>query len=59
MGIEVPEEADPRDGISLSKAEFLDGIAVMRKVGFPIGPRAGPGFRELVRGTRTTARSDE
>jgi hypothetical protein len=35
MGIEVPEEADPRDGISLSKAEFLDGIAVMRKVGFP------------------------
>jgi hypothetical protein len=36
MGIDVPDEPDPRGGISLTYEEFLDGIAVMRKVGFPI-----------------------
>jgi hypothetical protein len=36
MGIEVPEEPDPGKGIRLSYEEFLDGVTVMRKVGFPI-----------------------
>lgn len=36
MGIDVPQEADPDAGIDLSYAEFLDGIAKMRKVDFPI-----------------------
>ena len=36
MGIEVPDEPDPRAGISLSYEDFLDAIAHMRKVDFPI-----------------------
>ena len=36
MGISVPEEADPSAGISLTYEEFLQGVADMRKVDFPI-----------------------
>ncbi len=36
LGFQVPEMADKDTGISLSYDEFLDGIAVMRKVNFPI-----------------------
>ena len=36
MGIEIAEEHDPQDGISLSYQEFLDGVARMREVGFKI-----------------------
>ena len=36
MGIEVPEEPDPDGKISLSYEEFLDAVARMRKVDFPI-----------------------
>jgi hypothetical protein len=36
MGIDVPDEPDPRAGISLSYQEFLDAIARMREVDFPI-----------------------
>ncbi len=36
MGIEVPDEPDPGSGISLSYPEFLDAIARMREVDFPI-----------------------
>ena len=36
MGFDVPEEADPSRGISLTYQEFLDAIARMRKVDFPI-----------------------
>jgi hypothetical protein len=36
MGIEVPIEADPEAGISLTYAEFLDAHARMAKVGFPM-----------------------
>jgi hypothetical protein len=36
MGIRVPEEADPAAGISLSYEDFLQGVADMRKVDFPI-----------------------
>jgi len=32
----VPEEPDPEGGISLTYEEFLDAVARMRQVGFPI-----------------------
>src|SRR6266536_5980879 len=36
MGIQVADEHDPQGGISLSYQEFLDAVARMREVGFPI-----------------------
>jgi hypothetical protein len=33
MGIDVPQEADPEGGISLTYKEFLDAIARMTEVG--------------------------
>jgi hypothetical protein len=36
MAIEVPDEPDPSQGISLSYQEFLDAIGRMREVSFPI-----------------------
>jgi hypothetical protein len=36
MGINVPEEADPSAGISLTYEEFRQGVADMQKVDFPI-----------------------
>jgi hypothetical protein len=36
MGFDVPDEPDPTRGISLTFAEFLDGVATMREVDFPI-----------------------
>ena len=36
MGLTVPEMADPSGGISLTYDEFLDAIARLRKVDFPI-----------------------
>src|SRR6266404_7843343 len=36
IGCDVPEVADPGAGISLSYEEFLDAVARMRKVDFPI-----------------------
>jgi hypothetical protein len=36
MAIEVPDEPDPPAGISLSYQEFLDAVARMREVDFPI-----------------------
>jgi hypothetical protein len=36
MGFDIPEEPDPSNGVSLTYAEFLDAVARMRKVNFPI-----------------------
>jgi hypothetical protein len=36
MGLEVPDEPDPRNGIKLSYREYLEAIARMREVDFPI-----------------------
>ena len=36
MGFDIPDEADPEAGITLTYAEFLDAVARMREVGFPI-----------------------
>ena len=36
MGFDIPDEADPNAGISLSYDEFLEAVARMREVDFPI-----------------------
>jgi hypothetical protein len=36
MGFDIPEEADPDAAISLTYAEFLDAVARMKEVGFPM-----------------------
>jgi hypothetical protein len=36
MGLAVPAMPDPEDGISLTYAEFLEAVARMEQVGFPI-----------------------
>jgi hypothetical protein len=36
MGIDLPEEADPGSGISLTYGEFLAAVDRLRQVGFPI-----------------------
>jgi hypothetical protein len=36
MGIDVPEMADPSRGISLTYEDFLEGIATLEKVNFPV-----------------------
>jgi hypothetical protein len=36
MGLSIPEVPDPADGISLTYAEFLEAVARMEEVGFPI-----------------------
>ena len=36
MGIDVPEMADPSQGISLTYQDFLEGIATLEKVNFPV-----------------------
>jgi hypothetical protein len=36
MGFDIPDEPDPEAGIALTYAEFLDAVARMREVGFPI-----------------------
>ncbi len=36
MGLPAPEMADPAQGISLTYEEFLEGIATLEKVNFPV-----------------------
>ena len=36
MGVDIPDEADPDAGISLTYDEFLEAVARMREVDFPI-----------------------
>ncbi len=36
MGFDIPDEPDPGAGISVTYAEFLDAVARMREVDFPI-----------------------
>jgi hypothetical protein len=48
MGFEIPEEADPEAGISLTYSEFLEGVARMRKVDFPIKVEPEQAWPEFV-----------
>ena len=48
MGISVPEEPDPSSGISLTYPEFLDAIARLREVDFPIERDAADAWVDFV-----------
>jgi hypothetical protein len=48
MGFDIPEEADPEAGISLTYDEFLDAVARMRKVDFPIEREPEQAWPEFV-----------
>ena len=48
MGIDVPDEPDPSGGISLSYEEFLEAIARMREVDFPIERDPADAWAEFV-----------
>jgi hypothetical protein len=48
MGIDVPAEPDPDAGISLTYAEFLDAVARMRKVDFPVEREPDEAWPEFV-----------
>ena len=48
MGLKVPEAPDPDEGISLPYEEFLDAVARMEKVDFPIERPAEQAWPEFV-----------
>jgi hypothetical protein len=48
MGFEVPEEPDPNGRISLSYQEFLDAVARMREVDFPIEREPADAWADFV-----------
>jgi hypothetical protein len=48
MGFTVPEEADPNGRISLSYQEFLDAVARMREVDFPIEREPADAWADFV-----------
>ena len=48
MGIDVPLEADPSAGITLTYEEFLDAVHRMQEVGFPIRPDPDAAWPEFV-----------
>ena len=48
MGFDIPDEPDPDAGISLTYAEFLDAIARMREVDFPIERDPAEAWPEFV-----------
>jgi hypothetical protein len=48
MGLKVPEEPDPDAGISLTYDEFLDAVARMEKVDFPIERKPEEAWPEFV-----------
>jgi len=48
MGFDIPDEADPEAGISLTYAEFLDAVARMREVEFPIERAPEQAWRDFV-----------
>jgi hypothetical protein len=48
MGIDLPAEPGAAAGISLSYTEFLDGVAVLREVDFPIERDPADAWRDFV-----------
>jgi hypothetical protein len=48
MGIDVPDEANPDDGITLTYEEFLGAVARMREVGFEIAREPADAWPEFV-----------
>jgi hypothetical protein len=48
MGLDVPEQPDPDAGITLTYQEFLDAVARMRKVDFPVEREPEEAWPEFV-----------
>ena len=48
MGFDIPDEPDPEAGISLTYDEFLDAVARMREVDFPIEREPAEAWPEFV-----------
>jgi hypothetical protein len=48
MGLDVPEEPDPDAGITLTYQQFLDAVARMRKVDFPVEREPEEAWPEFV-----------
>ncbi len=48
MGFDIPAEPDPARGISISYEEFLDAVARMEKVNFPIDRKAEDAWPDFV-----------
>jgi hypothetical protein len=48
MGIDVPQEPDPNGQITLSYQEFLEAVARMREVDFPIERKPEEAWPEFV-----------
>jgi hypothetical protein len=48
MGFDIPDEADPNAGISLTYDEFLDAVARLREVNFPIERDPAEAWPEFV-----------
>jgi hypothetical protein len=55
MGFDVPGEPDPGGGISLSYEEFLDAVARLRAVGFPIERDPAQAWPDSSAGGSTTS----
>jgi hypothetical protein len=47
-GFDIPEEADPNDGISLTYEEFVDAIDRLAVVDFPVGRSSAEAWIEFV-----------
>jgi hypothetical protein len=47
-GFAIPDEADPNNGISLTYEEFVDAIARLAKVNFPLGRSSEDAWVEFV-----------
>jgi hypothetical protein len=48
MGIDVPDEPDPNGQITLTYQEFLDAVARMREVDFPVERQPAEAWPEFV-----------
>jgi hypothetical protein len=48
MGLNVPAEPDPSEGISLTYREFVEAVNRMRKVGFPIERKTKEAWPDFV-----------
>jgi hypothetical protein len=48
MGLPAPEMADPAQGISLTYQDFLEGIATLEKVNFPIERKPADAWPDFV-----------
>ena len=48
MGIQVPDQANRDTGISLTYQEFLDAVARMREVGFPVEREPAEAWQDFI-----------